>query len=694
MINILKKYIQLILVIFFILIIFLINVFEIYSNLYIPALYYLKEILVLTSLFLSYRFWNNSQNYEKSSVIYILKSFVITIFIFSGLLLLKALFFRSSLYTTFFPNKAENLPALVYSTIQGGMLILLLPIILIYLRHLYSYKRKFLTPIYFNIFIILSILSSILFAVKSDSPPDILSGKWNFEDIIFKGTVVYTLFLSTRHKWITYLSKRQKYSFSMFSLIVIPILIILFDRLRVPTSAFSLSLLYFFNHLWYFVIFYGINSMVTLWLQLPTAAVFDQKLKALSSIHVASRSLNSYSSDEKFLNNILNTARSLSRSKDAWIELFPNSLQTSHKIYSLNMENEILQDFFYFSRHPKIRDEIIHTGKSVLIEDVKHHSKYYSLHEWKNNIRSLMACPLYSREKRILGILYVLHDKPYSYDSGDLELFESFSTQVSLAIENSHLLNELVAREKYKQEMKIAREVQLNLLPNTIPAFAPFQMAVETLTASEVGGDFYDIVTYKDGSKGIVLGDVSGKGTQAAFYMAEFKGIVQAVSQLCLTPRELAILTNRILYTNIERKVFITALFLKLEPTKHKIQLVRAGHTLPIHFNIQENQFVHIQSQGIGLGLNSGPLFDKTIESKTLSLKKDQFLFLYTDGLSELKHTEKKDFPFEQLLEKLKTQSKYMVNAEQLKEFILDELYAFLGDNPINDDISFIILKH
>jgi serine phosphatase RsbU (regulator of sigma subunit) len=692
--NLFKNYIHLLLILFSVTGIFLINTFEFYSNVYIPLLYYVKEILTIVALLLSYLFWERTENYRTASITYILKSFLFSILIFSALLLLKMIFFKNSVYATFFPYPPENFMAILYSTIQGALLIFLLPIILIYLRYLYTYKRKFSTPVFFNLFITLSAVSSILFAIQSGTPPNIFSNDFTLKDIIFKGTIIYTLFLSLRHKWITHLSKRQKFAFSFISLIVIPILILLFDSLRGPTSAFSLTLLYFFNHLWFFVIFYGISSMLTLWLQLPTAAEFEQKLKSLSAIHAASRELNTYSKDEKFIENILRTAINLSKADDSWLELFSDEQHVPTRIYPLNLDQKLLTDFEMYSRHQKIFRRIMKDRKSIIIEDVKNHPLFHPYYEWSNQLRSIMACPLFSRTGQIIGIMYVAHHEAYFFDVSDLELFESFSTQVALSIENVNLLEELVKNEKYQQELKIAREVQLSLLPSRIPEFKPFQVAFESLTASEVGGDFYDIVTYKDGNKGIVLGDVSGKGTQAAFYMAEFKGIIQAVSQLCSSPRELAILTNRILYENVERKVFVTAVFLKFHNASNMIKIARAGHTLPILIDQRDKGIREIQSQGIGLGLDRGILFDKTIEEIGIELQRGNALLLYTDGLSELRKSSHDLYDFEDFLKRLSFQVSTEMDADNLKEWIITDLYNFLKDHPINDDISFIVITN
>lgn len=693
MTSFIRKYFHLLMIFILSLLVFLINLFEFYTNLYIPLLYYMKEFFTLSALGFSYYFWNKIETYKKLQVQYVLKSFLFSLLIFVSLLLFRALFFSMASYSPFFPYVSENIYALIFSAIQGILLIIVLPILLIYLRYLFTYRRKFSTPFYFNIFIAASILSSILLASNPEEAPDLFSVNGDLRDLMFKGTILFTFFLSFRHKWIPYLTKRQKYIFSFMSLFIIPLLIILFDRLRIPVTDFSLSLLYFFNHIWYFVIFYGFNIMISLWLQLPTASEFEQKLKALSSLHSASREISFYDSTRVLFQKITRTAEALGQAEDIWLQLFrPIGVSPSELIIS-KMDHQILKDFLQYSFHPKIHEYVRKEKKSILVEDVKTHPQYYPYYFWRNHIRSLIACPLFNRNHNLLGIIYFIHSEPYHFDYSDLELYESFSAQVSLSLENSMLLRELVEKERYQQEMKIAREVQLSLLPSDIPSFAPFSLSFQILTASEVGGDFYDIVTYRDGSRGIVLGDVSGKGTEAAFYMAEFKGIVQAISQLCRSPRELAVLTNRILYKNVERKVFITAIFLQLMPGQRQIRMVRAGHSLPIKIRFRHHSWTEISSRGIGLGLNAGPLFDQHLEEVEFWLGEDEMLFLYTDGLSELKKSNGELFAFNDMIQNLSNEQHINRSADQFNEMVLDSVHAFLGDESVNDDISYIIIR-
>jgi serine phosphatase RsbU (regulator of sigma subunit) len=189
---------------------------------------------------------------------------------------------------------------------------------------------------------------------------------------------------------------------------------------------------------------------------------------------------------------------------------------------------------------------------------------------------------MFSNRGQLIGILYATKSREYNFDIDDVTLLEGIANQAAIAYENVTLLEESIERGRLEQELKIAREVQLNLLPQVIPKVVNFEIDAFCRTAYEVGGDYYDFFTYADGKTGFIIGDVSGKGTSAALYMAEFKGIIQTLAKIHKTPNSLAIATNDIIYPHIERRSFISAIFGKINEKKNSISFSRAGHPHPV----------------------------------------------------------------------------------------------------------------
>lgn len=199
------------------------------------------------------------------------------------------------------------------------------------------------------------------------------------------------------------------------------------------------------------------------------------------------------------------------------------------------------------------------------------------------------------------------------------------------------------AREKDRldHELKIARQVQLGLLPSKLPDIKGYQIAASMTTANEIGGDFYDIVPVDKNKYLFTIGDVSGKGSSAAFYMAQFISLLRYSRQFTFKPDEITLRMNKYFSTQIvDRQIFITAIIGILDLGKNQVELVRAGHTLPIFVPGDLNKgIIEIKMTGIGLGLTkTEQTFKKKIQLEKISLEPGDMLILYTDGIVEAAH--------------------------------------------------------
>jgi sigma-B regulation protein RsbU (phosphoserine phosphatase) len=199
------------------------------------------------------------------------------------------------------------------------------------------------------------------------------------------------------------------------------------------------------------------------------------------------------------------------------------------------------------------------------------------------------------------------------------------------------------AREKDRldHELKIARQVQLSLLPTKLPDIKGYEIAASIKTANEIGGDFYDIVQVDIDKYLFTIGDVSGKGSSAAFYMAQFISLLRFSQQFTNKPDEIAIRMNKYFSTQIvDRQIFITAIIGLLDLTKNTAEIVRAGHTLPILVPGEQKQKIsEINMAGLGIGLTKTQgTFKKKIALKKINLNPGDLIVFYTDGVVEAAH--------------------------------------------------------
>src|SRR5688572_24917466 len=161
------------------------------------------------------------------------------------------------------------------------------------------------------------------------------------------------------------------------------------------------------------------------------------------------------------------------------------------------------------------------------------------------------------------------------------ELAGSFN-QMTASIEN--LLQTAAEKKRLEEELRIARQIQMSLLPRGPLDFAGLTVTALCVPAREVGGDYYDFFKLPQNRLGVLIADVSGKGTSAALYMAELKGLVLSLSQIYFSPRQLLIEVNRIISENLDSRSFITMTYAVLDLARGQMTYARAGHTPMIHF--------------------------------------------------------------------------------------------------------------
>ncbi|HJS59923.1 MAG TPA: SpoIIE family protein phosphatase, partial [Vicinamibacteria bacterium] len=269
------------------------------------------------------------------------------------------------------------------------------------------------------------------------------------------------------------------------------------------------------------------------------------------------------------------------------------------------------------------------------------------------------------------------------------ELAESFNS-MGRGIED--LLRQRAEKERLEEELRIARQIQMSLLPLegaiTLPGL---RIAALCLPAAEVGGDYYDLIPLSPTRMGVLIADVSGKGTSAALYMAELKGLVLSLSRIYDSPAKLLCEANRILSANMDARSFITMTYAVVDTAAASMRYARAGHSPILHLEKSTGRTRVLTPPGLGLGIDRGDRFEKILEEAHVPLAPgDSFLF-FTDGLSEAMNTRAELFGEARLREILEASE--ALGSDELKERILEEIRRFVGEAAQHDDMTMVILK-
>src|SRR5207247_73510 len=194
------------------------------------------------------------------------------------------------------------------------------------------------------------------------------------------------------------------------------------------------------------------------------------------------------------------------------------------------------------------------------------------------------------------------------------------------------------------EELGIAHEIQMSLLPQGQLAMPGLSVTALCVPAREVGGDYYDFLPLDDHRLGVLIADVSGKGTSAALYMAELKGLVLSLSEIHPSPRRLLVAANRIIAKHLDARSFITMTYAIIDLRARTMTYARAGHTPLIYVPGAgaESRRVHIlapEGMVLGLKLDNGEMFERLLEEETIHLRPGDLYLFFTDGISEAMNT-------------------------------------------------------
>ncbi|MBN1465537.1 SpoIIE family protein phosphatase [candidate division KSB1 bacterium] len=496
---------------------------------------------------------------------------------------------------------------------------------------------------------------------------------------------------SFRVSWINYLNKKQKIACFWGGLILVPVQILFVLQFRHihPIVSFSPLLERFIEMGMVFITIYLCMSFLALLAHLPTAKLYDRKIQQIQSLHDLSRALSSEFNWNKLVRTIVKLASEVTEAEYAWLELY-GPKKGALALISSKQLIEIERKSWNAECVEPLIEWFKRTKETMICNQINKNDLVKNLRTWKKDIGSLIAVPMIASD-RVVGFLYVGKRFEFGFEQDDAEMLRAFSDHATIAVENARLVEESIVKERLEQELKIAHEAQMKLLPKQMPTIEGIELDAVCVTANEVGGDYYDFFKLGDAKLGIVIGDVSGKGPSAAFYMAEVKGIMEALSKEVLSPEEMLIAANEILYKNFDRKTFISLIYGILDAKSKSFTFCRAGHC-PIFFvRGEKDECQRLEPKGLGVGLDPGPLFEKSLQQERIKLKRGDTLLLYTDGVTDARNRDGDEFG-EKRLEDALLAVRDKVSID-IKKHLIHTIYSFFDGQNAYDDLTFIIIK-
>jgi hypothetical protein len=249
----------------------------------------------------------------------------------------------------------------------------------------------------------------------------------------------------------------------------------------------------------------------------------------------------------------------------------------------------------------------------------------------------------------------------------------------------------ITERQRLQQELEIARQVQMSFLPKSNPKIHGLDISSRCVPALEVGGDYYDFVPFSARELGVAIGDVSGKGTQAAFYMTLAKGFLRALSSPNGSVSNVLKQINKLFYENVERGAFISMVYGIFDMGKKKLRLTRAGHNPVLVWRAKKKVLEVIQPNGLALGLEDGKKFSKTIQEVKIPFGSGDCFVFYTDGFTEAMNKKMEEYGDERFAATV--QNHVSGSANDMLEGILNDVKIYMGKAKQHDDMTLVIVK-
>ncbi len=505
--------------------------------------------------------------------------------------------------------------------------------------------------------------------------------EFSFDDVPFLLAMLVILGVASPFafhlRWVAYLNSKEKWQSIFFlSFIVIFSYYFFYTVVQHTQNVYYTNLMHsvYVLTVLVFVLFYGIFSVLVILFNLPTSSVFEQKLEEITGFQRLVMVLQNGEKEEQIYEALIDSTMRAVEADAGWVEI--QDTQGNIKIsvfsqielaYIQQIKGDLPANRF---QHQRARD-----SKDAPVMGI---------------YASMLNIPLAYNEDYI-GALILLKKEPETLGDEQKQAVYTFTRQASISIKNLRLFHEALETERYKEEAKIARQIQQNLLPTNLRFTEGVKIGAIYSPASEVGGDYYDTYPISPTRLMLIVSDVSGKGTNAAFYMAQMKGIFQSLAQLNCSLTEFLQYTNRALSNCLPKSSFITASILIIDTDTHTIEIAQAGHCPLLRYDAKRKHTYYLPTQGLGFGILRNNTFSQHIDIQSIVYQKGDVFVLYTDGIVDGRNPTQEEYGYDRLLACV--QAHHEETPQDLLQKIQTDWTLFAQDTPQYDDYTALTLK-
>lgn len=317
------------------------------------------------------------------------------------------------------------------------------------------------------------------------------------------------------------------------------------------------------------------------------------------------------------------------------------------------------------------------TGKMHYAPDVRVDPYYIGCEE---STLSEVAIPLIF-EGKILGVFSASHHELDAFPYDQLRLLQALCSHIAVAVHNCQRFKvEQQEHRRMRREAEEARAIQQALLPKASPYAPGYAITGLSIPAGEVGGDWYDFIAFDDGCWGLVLADVSGKGTAAALLMSATRGMLRSLALTCQSPAEVLTKLNHLMVEDFPSGRFVTLIFAVLDPAARTLKFASAGHLPPLLVDDEGARFLPTES-GIPLGLAKSAFSDTQV-----LLREGARVVFYSDGITEAAGAQDEEYGAGRLRD-------HVLQPQASTESILADVRSHANGAGLQDDATVIFVR-
>lgn len=325
---------------------------------------------------------------------------------------------------------------------------------------------------------------------------------------------------------------------------------------------------------------------------------------------------------------------------------------------------------------------VAQTQKAIISHDVSKDRRYFPARE---RTRSEMVAPIISNDK-VIGVFDLESDDLNAYTEDDLAVLQLLTSQVAIIIEKVQLHEQVVETKRIQAQLEIARTVQLELLPDSDPEIANFDISAYVFPTEEVSGDYYDWVAMYEDQVGIIVADAVGKGVPAALLMAFLRASLRSCVQIGYAPHIALSKVSNLLWDSVEEHQFITSIYGILDSTNRTFVFSNAGHNPPLLIK-PDGKYRFVEYGDLPLGMFQ----ENRYHQHFIRFEKGQVMVLYTDGITEAANEDGDEYGQERFANRVL--EGIHLPAKKLIDHVRKGVADFTDRKFLDDDGTLFVVK-